>query len=70
MNKLDFYYKDKKIIEELHFNKKDNNDFYLFNVRLIYNSFITNHILLDGNKRMFKKEIKKLNRKVSKRSLR
>ena len=69
MNKLDYYYQDKKILFEKFYNRLDNNDHYFYMVKLIYNSFITNHILIDGNKRMFKKEIEELNKKVTAESL-
>lgn len=64
VNKLELYKKDKKYLYENFYNQKDNNDFYLYMVRLIYNSFITNHILIDGNKRYFKKEMEWLNKLV------
>ena len=69
MNKLELYKKDKKYLYENFYNQKDNNDFYMFMIRLIYNTFITNHILVDGNKRHFKKEMEELNKLVTYDSL-
>ena len=46
-----------KIIENIN----DIQTIYFELIRLIYNSFITNHIMIDGNKRMYKFYTQELN---------
>jgi len=69
IDKLKCYHNDKKVAHDRLFDEEDNNAYYFYMVKLIYNSFIMGHILIDGNKRMFKKEMEELNKLVSVRSL-
>jgi len=64
----DNFERDLKRIEEM-FDPKDNNDYYFFSVKLIYNTFITNHSLTDGNKRAYKHYTELVNARTTEESL-